>query len=71
MMEILARSVGLQTHLTAAILDVMDINSGSDSSNPGDNMAVVVGDTSISMPMMEAQDSSCGRMIPLTNPHGK
>ena len=35
---------------------VMDINSGSDSSNPGDNMAVVVGDTLY----FDADDGSAG-----------
>ena len=34
----------------------MDINSGSDSNNPGDNMAVVVGDTLY----FDADDGSAG-----------
>ena len=34
-------------------------------------MAVVVGDTSISMPMMDSQVTNCGLMILLTTQHGE
>ena len=54
------------TNGNGTIWQVADINSGTSSSNPGDYMEILVGDTLYFSAMMEAAATNCGLMIPQT-----